>query len=104
MKVGNSIRVCRRPLRVVSVSAGVIWMTVLTSCGLRDVWNDLHTAGNNACWSSTSGSISGCSWAAEAFCELLNQGLAHVVGCNVDGVSNAKDYQRALSGEGETRV
>ena len=104
MKVRNTIRVCRRPLWVVGVSAGVIWMTVLTSCGLRDVWNNLHTTGNDACWSSTAGSISGCGWAAEAFCELLNQGLAHVVGRNVDSVSNTKDYKRAFGGEGKTRV
>ena len=57
VEVRNAIRVCWRALRLIVVSSVVFGMTILASSRLRYVWDDLHSAWNNTCGSSTSSSI-----------------------------------------------
>ena len=76
----------------------------MTTCGLRDIWHDLHATRNNASRGTTASGISRSCSASEAVRQLLHQGAAHVISGNVNGICDTQDDQRTLGGERETRI
>ena len=90
VEVGNTIGVGRRALRLVVVSAKIVWMPIVAASWLRDVWNDLHATGDNAGRPSAASGVRGCSGASEALGQLLYECLADIVCSNVDCISDTK--------------
>lgn len=91
MEIRDSIRVCRGTLRLVIVSFVIVWVSILTTCGLRNIWDDLHASWNNASRSATSGSVSRSCRSAKSFSQLLYKGLSDIISRNMDCISNTKD-------------
>ena len=79
----------------------VLWVRVLTSGGLGNVWLNRHAAWDDVGSHTTTGCILGCSRSTESLGQLLDQGLSNIVHSNVHSVSNTKDHQGAFSGEGQ---
>jgi hypothetical protein len=76
-------------------------MTPLASASLWDVWDDLHTARNNACWPSATCGVSRSSRATKPLGELLDKSTADVVSRDMNSVSNAENDERTLGREGQ---
>ena len=101
MKIWDAIRVCRRTLWLIVMSSIVVRMTILASSRLRDVRDDLHTAGNDTSRSSTSSGIRRSCGAAEALGQLLHERLSNVVSSNVHSICDTKNDERSFGGKGQ---
>lgn len=64
----------------------------------------MHTAGNGSRGGTASSGICGRSRATESIVQLFKESAAHIVGGNVDSVSNTHDNKRALAGHRQTRI
>ncbi len=96
MKIWNTVRVGRRPLRLVVVTSEIVRVSILSTCWLGHVWHDLHAARNHAGRPSTTCCISGCRWSAKSLSQLFHKCLPDVVGSNMDSVCDAKNDKRPL--------
>lgn len=65
----------------------VVRMTVLSASRLRDVWDHLHAARNNARWSTTTSSICRSCRSTKPFSQLFHQCLSDVVSSDVNCIS-----------------
>lgn len=101
---GHAVGVGGRALGVVGVPAVGIGMAVGSGHGLRDVGNDLHAAGHDADGGAVAGGVGGGCGATETLCQLLDQSLGYVVGCDMDSIGNTIDGEAALAREREARV
>jgi hypothetical protein len=81
-----------------------VWVSHLAADVLWNVWNDLHATWNDTLRTAVTHCVGRSCWSTEALCELLNQRAADIVGCDVDGISNAKDNKGAFGREGEARL
>jgi len=79
------------------LAAKVLWVRVLTSSRLGNVWLDGHAAWDNVGRHSATGGILGRSGTAESLGQLLDQRLRNIVHSNVHSVSNTQNDQRALA-------
>ncbi len=70
----------------------VVRMTVLSASRLRNIWDHLHAAWNNTCWSTTTSSICRSCRTTKSFSQLFHQCLSDVVGSNVNCISYAKNH------------
>lgn len=98
-------RVVRRMLGPNVVSPAVVLpISVIPSGRLRTVRHHLHAARHDACRTTATCRVGRRGRAAEAVVELLKQRAAHVVGGDVNGIGNAHNDERPLSGHGEAGV
>lgn len=81
-----------------------IWMTILTACWLRDVWDNLHASRNNTSGTTTASGVCRCGRSSEALGELLHQSNSDVVSRNVDRIRNAEDDKGSFGGERKTGI
>jgi len=86
------------------LTAKVLWVRVLASSGLGNVWLDGHAAWDNVGRHSATSGILGRSGTTESLGQLLNQCLRNIVHSNVHSVSNTQNDQRALARVGEEGV
>ena len=102
VKVRDAIRIGRGALRLIVMTLVVIWMAIISSSRLRYVWNDLHTTGDNTSWSATTSRIRRCGRSTKALRQLLYKCLAHVIGSNVNSISNSEHNEGPLRRERQT--
>lgn len=77
------------PLRGMSIVFGIcVWMTILSTSGLRNVWHNLHAAWNDASGATASGRVCGGGRAAKPFSELFNESRCHVISSDVNCICN----------------
>lgn len=103
VKVWDTVGVCGGTLSRVCVLAEGIGMPILTRKRLRLVGNYLHSAGNGASGTASTGGVGGGGRTAVALGELLNEGGRDVISSNVDSISNTCDYQSAFRGKRKCR-
>ena len=82
----------------------VAGVTVAATCGLWDVWNNLHATWDNASWATLAGSICRCGWTTESGSELVHEGGSDVVCGDVDGVCYTEDNEGSLAGKWQVHV
>lgn len=85
-------------------AAVLIRVTHLAASVLRNVWNDLHAARDDALRTTVANGVGRSSGATEAFSQLLNKRAADVVGGDVNSVRDTEDDEGAFSREGQARL
>ena len=104
MQVRYTVRIGRRLVSLVCVTAVVVWMTVLSASRLRNIWNNLHASGHNTSRSAAPSGICRSSRSAKSLRQLLDKGLAYVISGYMDSVSNAKNNERPLRRQWKCRI
>lgn len=103
--LGELLWVCSRSAaRARILLLQVVGVAIAASCGLWDVWNDLHAAWNNSGWATAAGSVGGSGWTSKTRGKLLKQSGGDVVCGDVHGVCDTKYDQRPLAREWEAGV
>lgn len=80
------------------VTSGRIGMTVLSASRLRDIRNDLHTAGYDTSRTAATSGVGRCSRSTEPLGQLLYKSHSNIVSRNVHGISDTQHNKRAFSG------
>ena len=79
----------------------VLPVAVSSTGGLGAVRHNLHAAGDCASGPTAPGGVGRCCRATKTFFQLLQEGTANIVCCNVNSVGNAHDNKGALGGKRE---
>lgn len=109
--LGRRVRILRRVRSrgnvvtpAVVVTAVVLSSPVVSGSRLGAVWDHLHASGDGASRRAASGCVGRGSGAAKSIVELLEERAADIVSSNVNGISNAHDYERAFAGHGKAGI
>lgn len=102
---GCSVASRRSPLRLrATFTVERFGRAPLAASGLGNVRHHLHATRNNSSGATAASSICRCSRTTESLRQLLNQGAAHVVCCDVNSISNTENDQRTLRGQRQARI
>jgi hypothetical protein len=93
VKVRDPISACSSAIGVGMVSLEMFWMAILTTSGLWDIRDNLHTARHCTSRATAASGISRGCRTSKALSELLDEGYGDVVGSDVDRIGNAEDYK-----------
>lgn len=96
LSVRLTIGLSRRLVSTRIVTTIVVGMAVVATGWLRDIWNNLHTTGDDTSGSSTACGVSRGRGTTETLGQLLEKRAANIVCGNMHCVSDTKNHERAF--------
>ncbi len=99
MKIRHAVWIRWSALGLIVMTFVIVWMAILSTSWLRNVWHHLHTTWYHSSRAATSCSIRRSRRPAETFRELFDKRAGNVISRDVDGVRNTEDNQRTFGGQ-----
>jgi len=75
----------------------ILRMTIVATCRLRNIRDNLHPARDDTSWASAARGIRRCRRSSETFRKLFQEGAGNIISCDMHSVSNSQNDKRAFS-------